>query len=208
MKKLNNKGITTIEILLSFVIIVIITMSMYGTVSAFNEKRMIEEYKSQIYTYKNLLTKEIQDDFIKKGLTHVEYSESSAGGSSREYLLKCELKDGSKRELQVIRQQGQSSYHISGDSSVSDYYMIRYGKPGELIDYPLPDLGSYTTESGNVVKDLSINNVLIKVDSSNILSIHIGFYHPELLTRYGIDIVCPVDYVSSGSNESSGLDLY
>ena len=59
MNKLNNKGITTIEILLSFVIIVIITMSMYGTVSAFNEKRMIEEYKTQIYTYKNLLTNRI-----------------------------------------------------------------------------------------------------------------------------------------------------
>ena len=133
MKKLNNKGITTIEILLSFVIIVIITMSMYGTVSAFNEKRMIEEYKTQIYTYKNLLTKEIQDDFIKKGLTHVEYSEGTSG-STREYVLKCDLKDGSKRELEIIRQQGQSSYHISGDSSVSDYYMIRYGNPGEMIE--------------------------------------------------------------------------
>lgn len=207
MNKLNNKGITTIEILLSFVIIVIITMSMYGTVSAFNEKRMIEEYKTQIYTYKNLLTKEIQDDFIKRGLTHVEYSEGTSG-SERTYILKCDLKDGSKRELEVIRQQGQSSYHISGDSSVSDYYMIRYGKPGEMIEYPLPDLGSYTTESGNVIKDLSINNVYINVDSANILTIHIGFYHPELLTRYGIDIVCPVDYVPSGSNESSGLDLY
>ena len=207
MKKLNNKGITTLEILLSFVIIVIITMSMYGTVSAFNEKRMIEEYKSQIFTYKNLLTKEIQDDFIKIGLTHVEYTEGSMG-DSREYLLKCDLKDGTTRELQVIRQQGQSSYHISGAANTSDYYMIRYGKPGEVIDYPLPDIGSYKNDSGNEIKDLSINNVLIKVDDANILSVHIGFYHPELLTRYGIDIVCPVDYVPSGADESSGLDLY
>ena len=206
MKKLNNKGITTIEILLSFVIIVIITMSMYGTVSAFNEKRMIEEYKSQIFTYKNILTKEIQDDFIKVGLTHAEYSEKNVE-SRREYTLKCDLKDGTTRELQIIRQQGKSSYHITG-KNVSDYYMIRYGAPGEMIDYPLPDLGGYTNNDGNEIKDLSINTVLIKIDSSNILSIHVGFYHPELLTRYGIDIICPIDYVSSGSDETLGLDLY
>ena len=206
MKTLNNKGMTTIEILLSFVIIVIISMSMYGTVSAFNEKRIIEEYKSQIFSYKNTLTKEIQDDFIKVGLTHAEYTESDSG-TAREYVLKCDLKDGTTRELKIIRQQGKSAYHITGTNDVSDYYMIKYGPPGEMIDYPLPDLGSYKSGS-NEIKDLSINNVLIKIDSANILSIHIGFYHPELLTRYGIDITCPIDYVGSGSDESVGLDLY
>ena len=86
--------------------------------------------------------------------------------------------------------------------------MIRYGTPEDMIDYPLPDLGGYTTDDGYEIKDLSINNVLIKIDSSNILSIHIGFYHPELLTRYGIDIVCPINFVPGGSDDTVGLDLY
>ena len=207
MKRLNNKGMTTIEVLLSFVLIVIITVSMYGTVSAFNEKRMIEEYKSEIYIYKNLITKEIQDDFIKIGLTHASYEEGNSA-EGREYTLNCDLKDGTKRKLQVIRQQAQSEYHIGGATGVSDYYMIKYGTPEEMIEYPIPDLGGYTTSDGYNVKDLSINNVLIQITSGNILSIHIGFYHPELLTRYSIDIVCPINYVPSGSDDTTGLDLY
>ena len=207
MNKLNNKGMTTIEVLLSFVLIVIITVSMYGTVSAFNEKRMIEEYKSEIYIYKNTITKTIQDDFIKIGLTHATYTEGNSA-NGREYTLDCDLKDGTKRRLEIIRNQAQSSYHIGGASSTSDYYMIRYGTPEDMIDYPLPDLGGYTTDDGYEIKDLSINNVLIKIDSSNILSIHIGFYHPELLTRYGIDIVCPINFVPGGSDDTVGLDLY
>jgi len=208
MKNLNNKGMTTLEVLLSFVIIVIITMSMYGTVSAFNEKRMIEEYKSQIYSYKNLLTKDIQDDFIKVGLTHAQYSEENTS-EGRKYVLNCNLRDGTERILEITRQQGQSSYHISGDAGVSDYYMIKYGKPGDMVEYPLPDLGSYTPDGTTAeIKDLSINNVFIRIDDANVLTIHIGLYHPELLTRYAIDVVCPIDYVESGADSSSGLDLY
>ena len=41
-KKLNNKGITTIEVLLCFVIIVMISVSMYNTVSIYNDKRILE----------------------------------------------------------------------------------------------------------------------------------------------------------------------
>jgi len=55
--KLNNKGITTIEILICFVLVVIITVSMYTIISTFNEKKIIEGYKEEITTYKNTLTR-------------------------------------------------------------------------------------------------------------------------------------------------------
>ena len=48
MKRLNNKGITTIEVIISFVITVIITTSLYTTVSNYNQKRLIENYRSKI----------------------------------------------------------------------------------------------------------------------------------------------------------------
>ena len=62
MKKLDYKGITILEIIISFVILSLIAVTLYNSVSYFNDKRRIESYKEQIYTYKNLLTKEIQDD--------------------------------------------------------------------------------------------------------------------------------------------------
>ena len=41
MKKLNKKGMTTIEILVCFVLVAIITVSMYTTISAYNNKQHI-----------------------------------------------------------------------------------------------------------------------------------------------------------------------
>ena len=69
--KLNNKGMTIIEILVCFVIVSIIATSIYSLVSTFNNRKTEESYKQEIYKYKNLLTKEIYDDIIKKGLISV-----------------------------------------------------------------------------------------------------------------------------------------
>lgn len=198
MKKLNNKGITTIEVIVCFVLVVMITIVMYSTISNFNEKRLIEGYKSKIYTYKNVLTKEIQDDFIKIGLNHATTNKVSAGGKAT-YTVDCTLQDGSKRNLIVEQQLAKSDYHIGGTSN-KDYFMIKYGKPGDLLEYPIPDLGeSKFNISGTEItaKDLSLNNILIGISEENVLSIYIGFYHPELGTRYSINIVAPINYQST-----------
>ena len=71
MKKLNNLGITTIELILFFVLVFIMTFSMYGTVSSYNDKRIIEKDKNEILSYKYLLTKTIQDDFVNNELSHI-----------------------------------------------------------------------------------------------------------------------------------------
>lgn len=200
MKKLNNKGITTIEVIICFVLVVVITMSMYATVSSFNEKRIIEKDKEEIYSYKNILTKEIQDDFIKIGLTHATY-ERTVKNNATIHTVKCELKDGSNRELVVYQKLAKSEYHIGGVEGASDEFYIEYGPSNDKIKYPIPDLGN-ATEDGKV-KNLSINNVLISITEENVLSIYIGFYHPELTTRYAISIVAPIDYTSFEANTAS-----
>ena len=80
MKKLNNKGMTSVEILISFVVVVMISISMYTTVSAYQNKQQVESFKEKIMTYKNLLTKEVNDDLIKKGLIAVDVQFDEANG--------------------------------------------------------------------------------------------------------------------------------
>ncbi len=222
MRKLNNRGITTIEVLICFVLVIVITVSIYATVSSLNEKKIIEGYKEKIYNYKNLLTKDIQDDFIKIGLTHVRY-ETTFDGDKTIHTLYCNLKDGSERRLIIEQQLAASSYHIGGSLTSDDYFMIKYGTPpNDIIDRDLPDVGHSgydpirkevcdvdSTERDadcRLIKDLSINNVLINITDDNVLSIYIGFYHPEFTTRYSINIVAPIDYVSSGYDSSSNWD--
>ena len=199
MKRLSNKGMTIIEVLVSFVLIMIITASMYNTVSSFNQKRILEDYKEQILTYKNTLTKEIQDDFIKIGLSHVNYNKTISGDRIT-HTVDCDLKDGTKRQFIVQQQLAFSTYHIAGSKTVDDEFSIQYGTPpDDLIIYELPELGSSKNEYNHTVKDLSINNVLINVSDENVLSIYVGFYHPELTTRYAIEIIAPINFVFSGA---------
>ena len=63
MKRLNNKGMTTVEVIICFVLVVLITVSMYTTISSYSTKLRTEENKAAILNYKEVLTKDIQDDF-------------------------------------------------------------------------------------------------------------------------------------------------
>ena len=214
MKKLNNKGMTTIEVLLCFVLTVLLAASMFGTISAFNQKRLVEEYKEKIYTYKELLTKDIQDDFIKVGLTHAKYERTIMPSADGEipaktvvHTVDCDMKDGTTRQLKIYQAFTKAESRISNNEAEKDYFMIEYGPTGYLTQYPIPDLGESPAypdtndpdKKDKKIKDLTINNILIKIEDDRALSIYIGLYHPELSTRYAIDIKTPIDYMSASS---------
>ena len=193
MTKLNNKGMTAIEILITFVLVALITVSMYGTISAYNNKQNIESYKEKIFTYKNTLTKLIQDDLIKRGLISATSSIKEVTRNStehgHEYTVRMNYRDGTNKTLIITRYLASDlDASPSEYNKTNDYFMIEY----DGIEYPIPDVGFFENDEGYTVKDLRINNVDIST-SNNVLSIYIGFYHPDLSTKYGIDIVCPIN---------------
>lgn len=201
LKKLNNRGMTAVEILVCFVLMSILAVSMYSSIASYKNKQSIESAKEKIFTYKNLLTKEIQDDLIKKGLVSAEISETINETKGKPESLPSKVfkvdflfRDGSKKQL-VINRRLASDYSVVDCASekVNDAFSIQYGEEGNLMTYDLPDVGYGENQCGEKVLDLRINNVDINKDN-NILTIYIGFYHPDLGTRYGIDIVCPINY--------------
>ena len=202
MIKDNNKGITTIEIILCFVLVFIMTFSMYGTVSSYNDKRVIEKDKNEILSYKYLLTKTIQDDFVNNELSHVSIENNFDPSGKKTYILHCTLKNGTKKILKVEQTLGYSTYNPTGLKNQSDSFMISYGTEGDLIEYPLPNLGSSTVKadpangiSEHTIQELSIQDVRIEVLEHQVLSIQIVFYHPNFGNEYGISIMAPVNYV-------------
>ncbi len=201
LKKLNNRGMTAVEILVCFVLMSILAVSMYSSIASYKNKQSIESAKEKIFTYKNLLTKEIQDDLIKKGLVSAEISETinetkgkPENLSSKVFKVDFLFRDGSKKQL-VINRRLASDYSVVDCASekINDAFSIQYGEEGNLMTYDLPDVGYGENQCGEKVLDLRINNVDINKDN-NILTIYIGFYHPDLGTRYGINIVCPINY--------------
>lgn len=199
MKKLNNKGLTTIELLISFVLLAIIVSSLYGTVENYKNKQNIEEYKNKIFTYKNLLTREIQSDLIKKGLIDVKIESTPMNGATPEkYKVTFYYKDGSTSILETSRvvadDYGASETVTTGcPSGRNDKFMISYGTEGNMYDYPLPDLGEGKNDEECTIKDLRISSITIS-STNNILTILINFYHPDFGNKYGINIITPINF--------------
>ena len=225
MKRLNNKGLTIMEVLLCFVLVSIITASMYTVISVFNEKRIQEKYKEEIFTYKNLLQSDIENDFINVGILSAKVEKTGPTNGSLTYDLTVTLTDGTKRKLIVQRVLNNTAdaskglkdyrgYFPTGETAnVNDNFVIRYGpyttgNDSEVMNYPLPDFGSTVEANGKTSKILSLHYVDINVDDGNrVLTIYIGFYHAELGTRYSLNIVAPINY-NSISDKSIPLGLY
>ena len=65
VKKLNNKGLTAVEILVCFSIVSIVVVSMFKVVNNQRDKQTIASYKNSVTTYKNSVMKTIEDGIIK-----------------------------------------------------------------------------------------------------------------------------------------------
>lgn len=167
MKKLNNRGITTIEILICFVLLAVISTSLYNTVSIYRNKQILESEKEKIYTYKNLLTKEIQDDIIKRGLT------GATKVTATKLTMSFSDDPSNQTTLEVVKDENKIIY--------------------DGIEYPLPNFGKNSSDE-NVLK---IYDVKIEITSSpDFLTINIPFIHPDFGTRYGILVAAPIGYTS------------
>lgn len=138
---LNNKGITTVEVLLCFILITIISTSLFSTVSMFNEKRIEESYKSKILVYNNTLTRIIQKDFIYYGISSANIEETTDNGA-KIYTVNCILNNGDRRTLRVRQRFTRSNLHLEAENAkYDDEFMIEYGTPEKMTKYPIPELG-------------------------------------------------------------------
>ena len=68
----NQKGFTTVEVLVCFIVVSVICMSLFSVVSDFNDMRIRESYRSRVYEFKNEITNMIQEDIVKRGLTYAK----------------------------------------------------------------------------------------------------------------------------------------
>ena len=198
--KLNQKGFTVIEVLVTFVLLSIVMVSLFSTISAFNEKRIQESYRARVYEYKNAIVNKIQSDFIEKGLSHVMISRVGSTNSPTgiTHTVYCTLKDGTERILVVHQRYTRSSLRIDGNLDYSDDFYIEYGTEAEMIREEFPNLGetkgsfqggtihafvqnenveSCFLEDGTsnkgpcIQKDFQINNVSISISNEGDLNV-------------------------------------
>lgn len=191
IKKLNNSGLTVVEILVCFSIVVVIVMSMFKVVNNQKAKQEIESTKNSMLTYKNEVTKTIEEDIIDgSGVKSCTINEDTSGNYNT-YTLDYTLMDDSQRELIITQysdcDENSKAEDVESESDAAfdckDNNYIEFYK-GSIIEdkFEIPDV--YT---------LRFNNIQIKNDN-DYLKIYVGFRHNDLGNKYSaLDIVVPIN---------------
>ncbi len=202
LQKLNDKGMTVIEIIISFSLVAIISISLLNVVMSYKDREETESYKKEILTYKNTVTKDIQDDMTKyvlKSITPIreEYgplcnhfdSESEESGAKEQSLNHVEYK------LTFLLTDEEKTLVID---RLANY--ISYTENGKEVMYEVPDLGQSGKEKVGRYKCLDvdalrINEIQVK-EENNFFILDVNLYHNKIAleNKYSIHIVAPINF--------------
>jgi len=188
--KLNNKGMTIVEILVSFAIVIVIVASMYASISNLRNRQVIASYKEEATRYKDLLTRDVENDIITKGLV------SATKISDTSVILK--FKSGDEKTFSVNMNSSSVTNDLENatvcDVVDEDSYVDSITYDG--VSYSLPNAGSDKLNINGKcsrIYSMRITDSIISVDS-DMLSINVKIFHPDLGDKYSLEIITPIDY--------------
>lgn len=165
---LNKKGITSVELLVCFIIVSTIVVSMYNLILNYRNREQIEEVNNEVVSFANSLQEVIQSDFVMGHLVNV--TNVSADGYSATFTF-----DTPNSYTTTIK--------IDPDRGV-----ISYGRSGEVIDYEIPGIVDLMLSSDSKITYIPASNGYVKID--------IILTHPNFTDEtYSFMINCPVNYV-------------
>lgn len=185
MIKMDKKGFTVIEILLSFVLVMIIIINLFSIIINYRDRSYIEMLKTDYLTFKSVVTKDIQTDILKKGLSSIEtVTPASKCGADITQCINLKFMDGTNKNLFLYDKDTadaiRNKYLQYGDQK----YKIRNDlpKPGEVPDEQLHGFQKLELYTGRFFEDRIVGD-------DHVYGIHIGLYHTDLEGDYGIHII-------------------
>ncbi len=175
MKKLNNRGLTVVEVIICFSITAVIVVSLFKIIANYNDKQYIESNKNQVITYKNIVTKTIQSDIINnKGISTLNSNINDNYDSmynSGIISIGFNYTNGKSASIEINVKEGQE-------------YIYFVNSNNEKEKFPLSDIGN----------GVVFNEPKIDYDLDNaLLNIYVGINHPDLGDKYSVlDMVLPL----------------
>lgn len=196
--KLNNKGMSIIEIVLTFALIMVMVISMLTIVMNYRNKASTSLKKLELDTFKNTLTKDIQDDILKLGISEINMDGecSSITGLSR--CVNLVFKDGTQKIF------GTSKIELENKDSIENKFLYYDGEKYKLHE-SLPD----EIPSGRTMLDFQaisvVDNNILSTDTAiladgktiNIYSIDVYVSHIDFDEDFGIHIVATTDPITN-----------
>ena len=178
-KLMNNKGFTITELIVTFVIVMSITLGLFAVVDNYRERQQKATYRKELNSYKNEIVKIIQDDVLYKGVKKIEGI--NVNDESFNQGIKITFKDdpASYKELKVNNSE------------------IKYGD----ISYPFPN--NFVKFTDDIIFSDS-GEFEFEDRKKRIYSINIELTHTELTGEvFDINIVCVSNTAASTSTEDN-----
>ena len=193
MKKLNEKGMSVIEVVLTFALIMTIIASILALIMNYRNKLQTNLTYLDWSSYKNTLTKEIQDDIMRLGVADINHGGECTSSQYSGEFSSCSnivFKTGVEKILAV------SKIDISDRNSVLNKY-IRYGDTKYPIEDTLPKTIPNGRQPGEFQTIFVSDSDFLSVDSTiladgteiKIYSIDIYIEHIDFDDDFGIHIV-------------------
>lgn len=192
---INNRGLTAIEILVCFSIVVVIVMSMLKVVNNQRDKQTIESYKNSIITYKNSVTKTIEEDIRKNGgiVNIINIEDDTDGNNSSEdsnhivkVVIQFQLRKGDAKRKLTISKRYNCDEDYQDQCENDNYIEYDYLDPSRTKDvFKIPN-----------IYNLRFNLIDVSKVGKNgeYLKIYVEFIHPDLGTRYtALNLIHPIN---------------
>lgn len=149
--KLNNKGVTLVEIIISVALISIVLVFLFSLLIQVNNQNSDNEIKSSYLIYQSTFTKQIEEDFLDYKLSSATTScnaQASTGETNKDYLylpnwdgtnikcLKFTLTESPEYAYLFL-------YKLRDDRTVLSYYRGDYKQSVELEEFDWDYNSSY-----------------------------------------------------------------
>ena len=182
MKKLNNKGFTLIEVLVSFTLVTIILLNLFSVVMAYRDRSSLTSLREDYNTFKYLVTKDVHNDILKKKLTSITQLPATSCASATSICFQFNFKDGTTKNLFVS--------NVQTDAGVRNKY-LQYGDQKYRIRDDIPDIipaGKSATDYQNI--EIAVDNLKQTTSGGRtIYTVKIHLYHHELDEDFGLNLV-------------------
>ena len=209
----DNKGLSAVEVIITFTLVATISISLLNVVMTYKDREETESYKQEIISYKNEITKLIEDDATKYIIKSIEKQDVANDGlgalcksydTEDTYYAEARSKNDTLNELyykiSFVLTDEVRNLKIDRLENVITY--SETGSDGKQVDvkHPLPDLGTSSKERVGKYKctnipSLRISDMSIK-EENGFFKMDINFYHNKvkLENRYGIHITAPINF--------------
>ena len=174
MMKLNNKGMSVVELLASFILVALILTTLYSTMNNMGDRRVEESAKESIYTYKNLSA---MSHFGNSSYSSGYYCVSNKEENSPDEDENC-VPVGGAYLTRVVFTFRDTTRKILIVAKGSTKDIIAYGAENDLHIYPLPKYDGDALRVGNVKSSVKYP----------VVNFEMRFEHPLFSQKYGVFI--------------------